>query len=114
MDFVTVTFHPMTSELGGGSEILSPGFDLSGYRHLTTFLVVKDAGGGGGSPTLDITLEHSLDGETWITLDTFSQATGATTEVQVSTDFGRFVRARSVYGATEPWFAYSLIAIARG
>jgi len=112
VDFVTVTFHPMTSEQGGAAPILSPGFDLSAYRHLTTVLVVRDAGG--TSPTLDITLEHSMDGENWFTLVTFPQATGPTTHPEVSSDFGRFVRARSQYGGTGPWFTYSLIGIARG
>lgn len=112
MDFVIVTFHPMSSEQGGSIPILSPGFDLSAYRHLTTILVVRDAGG--TLPTLDVALEHSMDGETWLSLATFTQASGPTSESEVSQDFGRFVRARQLYGGTAPWFTFSLIGIARG
>jgi hypothetical protein len=112
MEFANITFHSMGTENGGSNPVFSPGFDVSGFRYMTTILVVRDAGG--TTPQLTVTLEHSMDGETWLTLDAFAAVTGANSLDLASSDPARFVRARFVYAGTNPWFTFSLMAIARG
>jgi hypothetical protein len=102
----------MGSENGGANQVFSPGFDVSGFRHMTTIAVVKDVGG--TMPVMNIVIEHSMDGETWLPLATFAPISASTSQPEVSIDFARFVRARYTYTGTEPWFTFSLMAIARG
>lgn len=65
----------------------------------------------GTDPTLDVTLEDSLDGTNWNTIGTFAQATGATREVKdISTPFAGMVRAKWVVAGTTPSFTFSVIA----
>lgn len=60
----------------------------------------------GTSPTLNVTIEDSIDGgTTWHTLTTFTQATAVTREVKrVAQPVGRKLRASWTTGGTTPSF----------
>lgn len=89
------------------------------YRKLAAQLVVSAASG--TSPTLDVVLQHSIDGgTTWFTLMTFAQKTVAGNELKAEADveggtaelFGDALRVASTIGGTTPSFTYSATVVA--
>jgi hypothetical protein len=53
-----------------------------------------------GSPTLDVTVQHSHDASTWATLGTMTQATGVGTETKIFGPARRYLRFSQVVGGT--------------
>ena len=67
------------------------------------FAVIKVASVTGTSPTFDVTVDHSHNGTDWFTLATFTQITGATTEIKtISTHVMEYVRYDMTVGGTTP------------
>lgn len=85
--------------------------DVSGFDELSLYLSVTVASG--TTPTLDVVVEDSPDGDVWHTLSTFTQATGVTTEVKRITNFGRFIKVTSTIGGTTPSFTYDLKGVGK-
>lgn len=68
----------------------------------------------GTTPTLDVTIEDSLDGTNWNTIGTFAQKTGTGTEViNITTPFARRLRVKHVVGGTTPSFTFNVKAVSR-
>lgn len=68
----------------------------------------------GTSPTLDIAVEWSHDGSTWLaaqSADTFTQATAATAAVKVFDVKGQHLRVAYTIGGTAPSFTFSVTAV---
>lgn len=57
-----------------------------------------------GTPTLDMKVQHSPDGVLWVDLVSATQltTTDAAEYVEITTDFGPYVRAVSTLGGTTP------------
>lgn len=82
-------------------------------------LVLTSAGGSavlsvsavsGTTPTLDVVLEHSVDGVTWATLGTFSQQNAVNGEIiTFSGTVNRHVRAVHTIGGTSPSFTMNVV-----
>jgi hypothetical protein len=94
---------------------------FSATDRLAAQLVV--AARSGTNPTLDVTIQHSIDGgTTWHDLTSFSQATAAGTsfidfsEVMGSTAqvYGDRLRAKWTLGGTNPSFTFSVAISAEG
>ena len=83
---------------------------------LVAYLSVTAASG--TSPTLDVKIQDSPDGNTWYDIGSgtgsgtglFVQATAATTQVKDITtrNFGRYIRAVNTVGGTTPSFTFSV------
>jgi hypothetical protein len=85
--------------------------DLAHASSLRVQLNVTAASG--TTPTLDVVLEDSLDGQNWNTVGTFAQKTGVAREViNVTTPFANRVRARATVAGTTPSFTYAVRAAA--
>ncbi len=68
----------------------------------------------GTTPTLDVVIEHSLDGVAWYTLATFAQLVAATvlpsrTLQTISVPFADRVRARWTIAGTTPSWSFSIL-----
>ena len=99
----------------GNSGVL--GGRYGGYTQIRAQLDVTAVTG--STPTLDVTIEDTLDGSNWNTIGTFTQATGVTREVIeiypketpgagfAATFSGRF-RIVWTIGGTTPDFTFSL------
>lgn len=88
---------------GAGAEMA--GFE--GANKLVCQLEVTAASGVG--PTLNVTLEDTVDGTNWNTVATFTQATGVTRSVQrVSTPFTNKLRVSYAIAGTTPSFTFSV------
>jgi hypothetical protein len=69
----------------------------------------------GGTETLDVTIEHSPDGVTWATLETFTQATGVTSEVKrITAAHDDYIRANWLIGGTVASFDFTVQAFTLG
>jgi len=64
----------------------------------------------GTNPTMDITVETSHDGVTWMSEGSaFTQATAATTQALKLTNLGEYIRfVRTLGGTDTPTFTYTL------
>lgn len=70
-------------------------------------LVVSAASG--TTPTLDVKLQTSVDGSTWVDVASFAQQTTTTAGVhKVFTGLDRFVRIVATIGGTTPSFTYAV------
>lgn len=83
------------------------------YEKFAAELVVSAASG--TTPTLDVTLQHSIDGgTTWFTLATFTQKTATGSELKTETEveaatgevYGDCFRVSYVIGGTTPSFTF--------
>ncbi len=64
----------------------------------------------GTNETLDVLIQESMDGGTWYTLETYTQATGVTNAIKKSTETMRYIRAKWTIGGTDtPTFTFSII-----
>lgn len=65
----------------------------------------------GTTPTLDVTVEDSVDaGANWTTIGTFTQKTATAREViNITSPFGDMLRVRWVVGGTTPSFNFTVI-----
>lgn len=97
--------------VSGNSEILD--FPAENYDELRCQVNITAVSG--TTPTLNITLEDSLDGGNWNTVITFTQATGITREVKdLTTPFARRLRLKWVIAGTTPSFTFNIWLIAKG
>jgi len=63
----------------------------------------------GTTPTLDVTIEDTVDGTNFNTVGSFTQATGTTREViNITTTFADRLRASWTVGGTSPSFTFSV------
>lgn len=62
----------------------------------------------GTTPTLDLAIQTSADGTTWVAVAAFAQQTGVATVHKVFTGLDRFVRAVATIAGTTPSFSYSV------
>lgn len=97
------------SETDAAATVTSEPMNLGDYDQLVGFLSVTGAGTG----TLDVVVQHSPDGTVWHTLQTFTQASGATTEVETSTIFGSFVRVVGTIAGGAPAFDFTMFLVAK-
>lgn len=64
----------------------------------------------GTVPTLDVVIEDSLDGSTWNTIGSFTQATATARQViNITTPFSDTLRVRWTVGGTTPSFTFSVV-----
>lgn len=110
-----VILHQLTAETATGNGAgVNEGADAAAaasgavaHLHVTT-------GSEDGDETLNVIVQHSADGSTWVDLITFTQATGLTSErLGVTGTVNAHVRARRVIGgAGSPSFTFA-VAFAR-
>lgn len=87
----------------------TPDTGYAGIDNLILQLVVSAASG--TTPTLNLVVQDSIDGATWNTIATFTQATTTTNEVKrVAGPFGNAIRAVSTIAGTTPSFTFTLTA----
>lgn len=101
--------HVLAAETATG---VGPSVDFEGALEAVILLNVTEVSG--TTPTLDVTIQESVDGVVWMTLFSFAQKTGAGTEVKKTSAFARFLRASWVITGTTPSFTFSLKANAKG
>jgi hypothetical protein len=76
----------------------------------TLRLLLNVSAASGTTPTLDVTIETSLDGSTgWTSVGTFTQNTAVSSQRKVFTGLDRYARATWVIGGTTPSFTFSVI-----
>lgn len=83
----------------------------SDVREVAVYLNVTAVSG--TSPTLDVVVEDSPDGVTWVTLATFPQKVAVGTDVVRVNRLGRYLRAKATIGGTTPSFTFDVRAIGR-
>lgn len=89
----------------GNSGVL--GGHYGAYSSIRAQLEVTAASG--TTPTLDVTIEDTLDGTSFNTIGTFTQATGTTREViNITSTFGDRLRVAWALGGTAPDFTFSV------
>lgn len=88
---------------GNGNSVDS---EITIRENLIAQLEVTSASG--TNPTLDLTLEESIDGSNWYTLATFTQATAATAEIKKATAAAQYLRANWTIGGTTPSFTFNV------
>lgn len=114
MAYREISLHDSAARTATGSGDAAAGF--GGSSKIGAALVVSAASG--TTPTLDVVIQHSLDGVNWFNLITFTQATGATSEYKAVSEaqgstvtvVGDRLRARYTIGGTSPSFTFSVIA----
>lgn len=90
----------------------SDSVDLGNRRTLDLFLDVTAASG--TDETLDVTVQHSHDNATWVTLGTFTQATGVTSQRKTFGPCMRYVRYDYNIGGTDtPSFTFAITGTAQ-
>lgn len=62
----------------------------------------------GGTPSLTVTVQNSVDGTTWVTHSAFTAKTGTGTERKVFAGIDRFVRVIWAITGTTPSFTFSV------
>jgi hypothetical protein len=84
---------------------------ISGYGGAVSLRAQLDVTAASGTtPTLNVTIEDTLDGTTWNTVGTFAQKTAAGREViTVTTPFADRIRVRWVIAGTTPSFTFSVV-----
>lgn len=81
-------------------------FFMGGRDTLRLDLSITAAGG--TTPTLNVKVQHSADGNTWTDLASFTQATGASSQRKVLSGCDRYVKATWTIGGTTPSFTFGL------
>jgi hypothetical protein len=83
---------------------------LPGYGPATSLRAqLNVTAASGTTPTLDVVIEDTLDGSTWNTIGTFTQATTTTRQViNVTTPFSDTLRVRWTVGGTTPSFTFAV------
>lgn len=78
-------------------------------------LVVSVSAKAGTTPTLDVTLEGSVDGTNWYVIATVAQyadATGTKRAFVTDAILPSYLRVHSVLGGTDPSFTYTVVLLA--
>ncbi len=86
---------------------------LTGYGPAATLRAQLNISAAAGTvPTLDVLVEDTLDGTTFNTIGTFTQATGVTRQViDITSPFSDQVRIKWTVGGTAPSFTFSVILV---
>lgn len=114
----TSTLHASAARTATGVGSAVCGFER--YEKFTCQLVVSAASG--TSPTLDVVVQHSIDGgTTWFTLLTFTQKTAAGNELKTESEvdaataevYGDCLRVSYTIGGTTPSFTFSVLITAQ-
>ena len=85
--------------------------DVHEWREITLYLNVTAASAATGSPTLDVEILSSPDGETWYELDAFPQMTATGTQVKQLEKFGWYLKIRYVIGGDTPSVTFEVKAV---
>ncbi|MEW5820327.1 MAG: hypothetical protein AB1782_09065 [Cyanobacteriota bacterium] len=64
----------------------------------------------GTSPTLDVSIQDTIDGTNWDTVASFTQATSTGREVKRINNYSRYMRISYTIGGTDPDFTFSVSA----
>jgi len=118
MDFKELPFHPLATK-GSKIDVRTPYFDVGDFQALEVCLEVHSAYAPSDVSTLDTSIEHSADLDTWLTLVSFVGVAPPllvipTAQVEHLTGFLRFVRGCIHTDGTEPiLYTFSLLGIAR-
>lgn len=99
----------LTDNTFGEAELILP--------HGNNFIIALTAGltSGSGGPSLDVTVQHSVDGIHWVTIATFAQVTSSTDSHELihinsaTTHLAQRVRARAVFTGTLPRYTGSVV-----
>jgi hypothetical protein len=78
-----------------------------GHSH-TLRLTLDVTAASGTSPTLDVAVQHSADGTTWVQHSTFAQATAVSSQRKVVSGLDRYVQCSWTLGGTTPSFTFSV------
>jgi hypothetical protein len=101
-DTVNIT-DPVTLTATASTTPIEPG-DRGTLRLLLTVSAAS-----GTTPTLDVSIETSFDGQTgWRSMGAFTQATAAGSQRKSFSGADRFVRATATIGGTTPSFTFSV------
>lgn len=86
------------------------GSTLGGFDRASSLVAqLEVTAASGTTPTLDVVLEDTVDGTTFNTVATFTQATGVTRSVQrVTAPFTNRLRARYTIAGTTPSFTFNV------
>lgn len=104
-----MTFLPNQTITASGNTVT---YDIEHFDKFAATLNVTAASG--TSPTLDVVIEESADGDVWTTLQTFTQKTAVGTEVvRVSNPFHNKLRIKFTVGGTSPSFTAEMKATLR-
>lgn len=114
MAYREISLHDSAARTATGTADAVKGF--GGSSKIGAALVVSAASG--TNPTLDVVIQHSLDGTNWFDLMTFTQRTAAGSEYKVVSEtqgttvnvVGDRLRAKYTVGGTTPSFTFSVIA----
>lgn len=101
-----VTTHVSTAETATGNDTAVELGDVATVR-----LVLAVTAASGTTPTLDVTVETSMDNgvtDAWRSLGTFAQKTAAGSERKSFGGCDRWVRTRRVVAGTTPSFTYTV------
>lgn len=117
VDNVTLLASAARTTTGTGTAV-----ELPSLARRFAFQIVCSARSG-TTPTLDATVQHSIDGgTTWFTLVTFTQLTNTGSELKAYADVegttaqfvGRLFRVSYTIGGTTPSFTFGVTAAAQG
>lgn len=109
----TATLHASAARTATGTGSAVCGFER--YEKFTAQLVVSAASG--TTPTLDVVIQHSIDGgTTWFTLMTFTQKTTTGNELKTESEveaataevYGDCFRVSYTIGGTTPSFTFEV------
>lgn len=103
----TVDFAGSSARTASGT-----GGTIEGLTGINTLRVQLDVTAAAGtSPTLNVSLEDTVDGVNWDTIGSFAAKTATGREViNITTPFAGAVRARWTVGGTTPSFTFSVKA----
>lgn len=100
----TIDITVQAPNTSGAATVNSPALELGDMRVARLKLDVTAVG---GTPTLDVTVQISKDGQTWYTSGTFAHKTGVSNELKAFL-LDRFVRVSAVIAVTTPSVTYSV------
>jgi len=91
-------------------------FDQNVDRFNQAIILLNVTAVTGNTPTMTLLVQHSLDGTTWATSATFTEATGTGTELEtVATPFGSRMRlSYTIGGVADPDFTFTVTTLLKG
>lgn len=102
-------------ESGGAGTIYTDTIHVGTFTEILAFSNITSHAG--TNPTLDLTIQHSPDGEHWLDGDAFTQITTGDTLTlkRVTANFGDMIRVKIVIGGTAtPTYKWSLYLVCKG
>ncbi|MGD9581588.1 MAG: hypothetical protein AB7V50_09465 [Vampirovibrionia bacterium] len=104
-----ITFLPATSRTSSGNS--GNGTYLGDNNEAVVYLDVTAVSG--TTPTLDVTVQDTIDGTNWDTVGSFTQASSAGREAIRINNFSRFMRVSYTMAGTDPDFTFSVKAFVK-